>query len=483
MWDSVLVLSFGIGFIFFARTIVVRRKRNPRGLPLPPGPKGLPLLGNVFQFPQANPWEGYQKLCEEYGDMIYLTAPGHGILVLGSHRRAVDLLDKRSVNYSDRPAFPIVEMTGMDWTFGLMPYGAKWRQHSRTFHKYYGSGAVQQYHPIMYEETKAFLRKVNSQPNDIFEDIQFLFGAELMRVAYGFDDNRRNEVLINNAVTLVSRFADAVLPGRFLVNSLPALRHIPSWFPGGGYKKDLRELSQIGFKTVYPPFEEARSNFAKRASGRHPSMAADLIDNLPEESDANYAMLENIARSVCAVGYVAGAETTSSAATVLLYILASHPEIQTKAQAEIDAVVGSDRLPLVMDRENLTYVHAVIKEVGRWHTVAPLGVAHCNAEDDEYDGYFIPKGTIILQNNWVMMHDPDVFDKPTEFIPERYIKDGKIDLSVPDAHHAAFGHGRRNDALFLMAASLLATHTVVVPKDEKGNVAPMKLESQNLAIR
>ncbi|RXW19057.1 hypothetical protein EST38_g6787 [Candolleomyces aberdarensis] len=415
--------------------------------------------------------------------MIYLTAPGHGVLVLGSHRRAVDLLDKRSVNYSDRPAFPIVEMVGMDWTFGVMPYGAEWRQQSRAFHKYYGSSAVQQYHPIMYEETKAFLRKVNSQPNDIFEDIQFLFGAELMRVAYGFDDNRRNEVLIDNAVTLVLRFSDAVLPGRFLVNSLPALRHIPSWFPGGGYKKDLREISQIAFKTVYPPFEEAKSNFAKGVNGRHPSMAADLIDNLPEESDANYAMLENIARSVCAAGYIAGAETTGSAATVLLYVLASYPEIQTKAQAEIDAVVGSDRLPLVMDRENLPYVHAVIKEVGRWYTVSPLGVAHCNAEDDEYDGYFIPKGTIILQNNWVMMHDPDVFDKPSEFIPERYIKDGKIDPSVPDANHAAFGHGRRNDALFLMAASLLATHTVVAPKDEKGNVVPIKLESQNVAIR
>lgn len=88
-----------------------------------------------------------------------------------------------------------------------------------------------------------------------------------------------------------------------------------------------------------------------------------------------------------------------------------------KAQAEIDSIVGSGRLPLVTDRESLPYVHAIVKEVGRWYTVVPLGgsdcgletsslyyfyagVAHASTEDDEYDGYFIPKQTIIFQNNW-----------------------------------------------------------------------------------
>ncbi|KAJ2933684.1 hypothetical protein H1R20_g3447, partial [Candolleomyces eurysporus] len=415
--------------------------------------------------------------------MIYLTALGNGVLVLGSHRRAVDLLDKRSATYSDRPASPIFEMMNIGWNLGLMPYGPMWRQHSRTFHKYFTPSAVQQYHPVMYEETKAYLRKVNSHPNDIFEDTELLFGAEIIRVAYGFDDHQRNQSMIDNAKTLVLRLTDAMLPGRYLVNDLPALRHIPSWFPGAGFKKDFKELSRISFKTLYPPFEEAKSGFAQRGNGRYPSMAADLITNLPEGNDANYATLETVARNVCAVGFLAGAETTGNSGIALLYVLASYPEVQAKAQAEIDVAVGSDRLPLVTDRENLPYVHAIIKEVGRWYTVVPLGIPHCNTEDDEYDGYFIPKGTIIFQNNWAMMHDPDVFEKPFEFIPERYIKDGKIDPSVPDTDRAAFGHGRRNDALFLLAASLLATHTLAAPKDEKGNVAPMKFEGQNLAVK
>ena len=70
------------------------------------------------------------------------------------------------------------------------------------------------------------------------------------------------------------------------------------------------------------------------------------------------------------------AETTVSSATALVYVLASYPEVQAKAQAEVDRVIGSDRLPLVSDRVELPYVHAIVKEVGRWHSVLPLGEWH-----------------------------------------------------------------------------------------------------------
>ncbi|KAJ2927004.1 hypothetical protein H1R20_g10104, partial [Candolleomyces eurysporus] len=437
----------------------------------------------MLQFPQVLAWEWYAKLCEEYGDMIYLKAPGQGILVLGSKRRAVDLLDKRAANYSDRPAFPITELMDFTWAFGLMPYGLRWRQHRRAFHQYLNNNAVKRYHPIMHEETKYFLRKVKSQPDDIFEHVQFLFGTEIMRVAYGFDDIRRNEGLIHNAEALITGFSDALVPGRYLVNIFPSLRHVPSWFPGTGFKRFFGSLARISFKTLYLPFEEAKHDFANGKKGTYPSMAADLIDRLPEDSDMNRAEMESIARNVCGVAYVAGAETTVNLALALLYVLASYPDIQSRGQTEIDSAVGLDRLPVATDIQDLPYVHAIVKEVGRWFTVAPLGLPHSNSKDDEYDGFFIPKDTIIFQNNWTMMHNPEVFDKPFEFIPERYLKDGRIDPSVPDTEAAAFGHGRRNDALFIMAASLLATYTLTAPKDEAGGTVPLRTQSQNPSIR
>lgn len=77
-----------------------------------------------------------------------------------------------------------------------------------------------------------------------------------------------------------------------------------------------------------------------------------------------------------------------------------YPDAQKKAQQELDAVIGPDRLPEFSDRDSLPYLNAVVKEIIRWHTVVPLGVSHCVTEEDEYKGYRIPAGTILVPNAW-----------------------------------------------------------------------------------
>lgn len=93
-----------------------------------------------------------------------------------------------------------------------------------------------------------------------------LFGTEIMRVAYGFDNIEQNEALIHNAEALVLGFLEAAVPGRFWVNVFPVLKHVPSWLPGAGFKRAFSELSRISFKTLYPPFEEAKQNFVSQVS-------------------------------------------------------------------------------------------------------------------------------------------------------------------------------------------------------------------------
>lgn len=105
----------------------------------------------------------------------------------------------------------------------------------------------------------------------------------------------------------------------------------------------------------------------------HPSIAASLIDALHEPGPQYRDKFESIARSVCSSPYLAGAETTSTLGVALLYALANHPHVQRRAQAEIDSVIGHDRLARVTDRKALPYIQAVIKELTRWYTVNPLG--------------------------------------------------------------------------------------------------------------
>ena len=77
-----------------------------------------------------------------------------------------------------------------------------------------------------------------------------------------------------------------------------------------------------------------------------------------------------------------------------------HPGVLIKAHAELDAVVGSHRMPDFGDRDALVYVNAIIKEAMRWHSTLPVGMPHANVSDDEFRGYFIPAGTMLIPNTW-----------------------------------------------------------------------------------
>ena len=77
-----------------------------------------------------------------------------------------------------------------------------------------------------------------------------------------------------------------------------------------------------------------------------------------------------------------------------------YPDIQKRAHEELDNVIGAERLPELEDRESLPYINAIIMECLRWHPVVPIGVPHRCVADDEYKGYFIPKGTVVVGNAW-----------------------------------------------------------------------------------
>lgn len=77
-----------------------------------------------------------------------------------------------------------------------------------------------------------------------------------------------------------------------------------------------------------------------------------------------------------------------------------NPDVQKKGQQELDTVVGPDRFPEFSDRDALPYINAVVKEIIRWHSVLPLGVSHRVMEEDEYKGFRIPAGTILVPNAW-----------------------------------------------------------------------------------
>ncbi|KAF8883969.1 cytochrome P450 [Infundibulicybe gibba] len=237
--------------------------------------------------------------------------------------------------------------------------------------------------------------------------------------------------------------------------------------PGAGFKKKAAYWKDAKCKTIEMPWRFVESQHSQGIA--RDSVATALLDSLPPIGDGRQVE-EDYARSTAAGAFVGGADTSLSSLQAFFMAMALYPDAQQKAQAELDSLWD---LPPLCERCHL--------ELSRWHSVLPLGAAHTSITDDEYDGYFIPKGSIILGNTWFIMHDPETYDQPLEFRPERFLKDGEIDPSVQSAEVAAFGFGRRicpgrhfaDNALFSLVSSVLSVFTVSHAKDEHGNIIPI----------
>ncbi|RMD40868.1 hypothetical protein DV735_g4277, partial [Chaetothyriales sp. CBS 134920] len=178
-------------------------------------------------------------------------------------------------------------------------------------------------------------------------------------------------------------------------------------------------------------------------------------------------------KSTSAIMYAGGADTTSSSVTSLILALMLFPAVQKTAQEEIDAVVGTDRLPDFGDREKLPYLNAVVKETLRWFPLVPLSTTHLNDVDMECGGYLIPKGTYLVPAVHWFLRDPQTYINPDAFDPERFL----APRNEADPATVAFGYGRRvcpgrhlaDDSLFINISRLLAAFDITKALDCYGN--------------
>ncbi|KAF5327069.1 hypothetical protein D9619_004660 [Psilocybe cf. subviscida] len=459
------------------------RRRNRARLPLPPGPRGYPFIGNVLDMPTSQQWRVYADWAKVYGDIFSFKVLGQPIVVLNSLEVAQDLFDKRSANYSDRPRLPmLLELMNFGHIFLLLPYGSWWRRHRRSFNQHFHESIVRKYHPIQAQETRAFLNRLLHTPERFKSHTRQALAATIMSLGYGIEIQGFDDPYVVNIEESMHGLNVAGLPGSFLVDQIPALKYVPSWFPGAGFKRKAAHWAEVNRKVAELPFKHVAQQMKDGTAS--PSLAATLIASLPEGDEALVVEETKLAQNVVAIAYLAGADTTVSAIQTFFLAMALYPDVQKRAQAELDIVVGPHRLPEFSDRASLPYVNALIKETLRWQLVVPIPMAHMATDDDVYKGYFIPKGTIVLGNAWAMLHDERVFEDPEEFRPERYLKDGKLDLSVRQPEASAFGFGRRicpgrflsDSSLFSMVSSTLHAFDITPALDKNGIPIPLSTQ-------
>ncbi|KAJ6559124.1 cytochrome P450 [Mycena vulgaris] len=451
--------------------IIALWRGHPSRLPFPPGPVPRFMAGNLHEIPAKQPWLTYTDWKLRYGDIVHARVFGQHIIFLNSLKMASDLLEKRSHIYSDRPATAIIDLIGWDFNVGLMPYSDKWRQHMRMFQQYFRPDAARTYRPIQMTKIHDFLRELLSRPEE--------FVALYKTVSAAVEPT--DDHFVTLAENAVKKLSESALPGAAAVNAFPILRHLPGWFPGCSFQYFAADCRKLTEEMQQVPFDFVKQNMGEGIGAK--SIVASLLDTNQAQGGSNHR--EQMVRAVAATAY-AGA--TASSLGSFFYAMAVHPEVQKKAQNEIDAVIGTYRLPEFEDRPSLPYVEALYREVMRWKPVLPLGVAHATSADDIYEGYFIPKGATVFSNIWAMTRDESIYPEPERFNPNRFFTaDGRLN---DDDTVLAFGFGRRicvgrhtaDATIWATITSVLSAFTIAKARDEAGNEIEINLAYSDGAI-
>ncbi|KAH0580683.1 hypothetical protein H2248_002170 [Termitomyces sp. 'cryptogamus'] len=441
--------------------------------PYPPGPKPSLISGNAGELPTVLPWLKYAEWAKEYGDIVHVRAYNQHIVILNKLQDANALFEKRSSIYSDRSEVTMISLMGMDFSSAFLRYGDTWRRHRRIFQQAFNKQEIKTVHePVHVFKVHELLYKLLVAPDDFLAHFRTTAGAVVMATVYDKNMSESNlEKFVILSERTVNMLSASFFPGATVVNALPFLRHIPTWFPGAQFHHFAAECRAYASEMVEVPFKYVKD---KMATGIESSS---LTERLLKQNDVlgTMALTEADIKSTMATAFLGGADTTVSVAGTFIYAMLVNPEAQRKAQDEIDAVIGRKRLPDFSDRPNLPYVEAVYREIMRWRPVAPLGLVHSTSMDDVYNGYLIPKGTLVMPNIWSMTHDESRYREPDLFKPERFFdENGHLNT---DDDIIAFGFGRRicpgrhmaSSMVWLLISSIMATFNIRKARDEQGN--------------
>ncbi|KLO10252.1 cytochrome P450 [Schizopora paradoxa] len=459
-----------------------RKWRGRSKLPLPPGPKRLPIVGNLLQIATSGKpfWETASEWSKTYGDVLYLEVVGFPMVIINTQDTVSELLVKKGSIYSSRPRYAMPLISGFGWTTATLPYTAQLRRQRGILQKFFLTPDLLNYTEVQQRESYEFLKGLLRSPEKYEKHAHHLPASAIMMNVYGHEVGTDDDPYVQLADESGRALIDHL--GYIFLDLLPWMQSLPEWFPGTNFWQVARKGRELSHRVRHELYSLTK-NKMKTGTAKE-SMTTKLLGEAANTGKANDAETEEEFADVSAMVFLAGGDTTLTAVMNLILAVLQFPDTLRRAQEEIDRVVGTDRLPTFEDRENLPYINAMCTEVMRWEVVGPLALPRCTSQDDEFRGYHIPAGTLVLPNVWSIANNPEVYPNPSQFKPERWLPGGVNEKSVRPINYA-FGFGRRicpgrfwvEHMLFITAASLFATFNIERALGANGK--PVPLEGHN----
>ncbi|XP_050208581.1 5-OH-xanthotoxin synthase-like [Mercurialis annua] len=408
----------------------------------PPGPTGLPIIGNLLQLNNTNTYKYLWQLSQEYGPLMSLKLGSKPTLVVSSAEMAKQVLKIQDLDFCSRPLLAgqrKLSYNGLDLAFA--PYDDYWREMRKicVLHLL-SSNRVQSFRPIREEEVSRMIRNVSklageSKPVNLTEEMMGFTSTAICRVAYGKrlegSEAKRLHRLLNESQAMFSDF------------------FFSDYFPHVGWIVDKMSGLMSRLDKNFQEFDVFYQQLIDEHLDPKREMPEELHDNLIDvllqiwkDQSLKIQLTFDHIKAILMNIFVGGTDTSAATVVWAMSFLMTNPEAMKKTQQQIRKLFGQKGFIDEDDVQQLSYLKAVVKETMRLQPTAPLLIPRETINNCTLGGYQILKKTLVYVNAWAIGRDPQVWEKPLEFYPERFL-DSNMDMKGQDYELIPFGAGRR----------------------------------------
>ncbi|KAJ8407799.1 hypothetical protein AAFF_G00268430 [Aldrovandia affinis] len=427
------------------------RTKIPEGLQRLPGPKPIPIIGNVLEVGR-NPHLSLTAMSVRYGPVFQIQIGMRPVVVLSGSNTVRQALIKQGEEFAGRPdlySFHFIN-DGKSLAFSSDQAGV-WRARRklalcalRCFSTIEASSS--EYSCVLEEhitkEAEYLVTQLSTAMEasgsfDPFRHIVVSVANVICGMCFGRRYSHDDEELLS-LVNLSDEFGRVVGSGN-PADFIPFLRFLPSCT-----MKKFMAINDRFNNFVQKIVTEHYSTYDKNNIRDITDSLIDHCEDRKLDENSNDQVSDEKIVGIVNDLFGAGFDTISTALSWSVVYLVAYPEVQEKLHQELRKNVGMDRSPRISDKPNLPFLEAFIMEIFRHSSFLPFTIPHCTTKDTSLNGFFIPKDTCVFVNQWQVNHDPTTWKEPSTFSPERFLDADGMGFNKLEAEKVlVFGLGKR----------------------------------------